>query len=252
MKKFASLAVIAIMGVTLFGCSAVPDKNAEKKLPEQNIQSEVTKNKPVDESTNPNKTTENETIENEKEDKTTEKAESKTMENKKEQPKKELSKKIEVLTEEGKEMQEATLAESDYLGYRIYVLDGFSLESEEPGKDIILSKADGDFWTRIEKLDGKVNVDEYKNIQKKGFEQTGKVTERDPANLSHQVFRDSEFWLLTEVGYEDNSSNKTSINYLVKEFDGQLFAITFHMPLKEISNGITPSLWAMVSTLEAK
>lgn len=240
MKRLVLLAVIVIMGFTLFGCGAVPDKNAEKKLPEQQT-SEAVQNQPADELTKQtNKSTEVESKENE------------TTENEKVQPKKELSKKIEVLVEGEKEMRDATLAESKYLGFEVYVLDGFSLESEEPGKDIIMSKFDGEFFARIEKLDGKINVEEYKNAQKAGFEQTGKVTERDPKTLFHEVFRDSEFCLLTEVGYEDNSSKKTSINYLVKEFNGQLFAITFHMPLKEAAEGITPSLWAMVSTLEVK
>ncbi len=236
MKKFVLFTVIVIMGFTLFGCSAGANKNVDKKLPEQKTQSEAVENQPAENSskqankTDETKTTENETV----------------------QPKKEITKKIEVLVEGEREMREATLAESKYLGYRIYVLKGYSLESEEPGKDIIISNYDGDFFARIEKLDGKINIDEYKNQQKAGFAQTGKVTERDPATVFHEKFRDAKFWLLIESGYSDNSSKKNSINYLVKEFNGQLFAITFHMPLKEAAEGITPSLWAIVSTMEAQ
>lgn len=231
MKKLVSMMLIVLIGLTFLGCSAGPDETPEEKVQVQKSQTEAVKNKPANEST-------------EETDKTTE--------NNKVQPEKELNKKIEVLVEGNKEMRDAVLAESEELGFQIYVLKNFSLESEEPGKDIILSEFDGEFFARIEKLDGKINLNEYKNRLKSALAQTGKVTEIDPATLSHEKFRDSKFCLLIDSGYESTTGKKTSIYYLVKEFDGQLFMITFHMPLKEAAEGITPSLWAMVSTLEVK
>lgn len=231
MKRLVSMMLIVLIGLTFLGCSAGPDETPGEKVQVQKSQTEAVKNQPANEST-------------EETDKTTE--------NNKVQPEKELNKKIEVLVEGNKEMRDAVLAESEELGFQIYVLKNFSLESEEPGKDIILSEFDGEFFARIEKLDGKTNLNEYKNQLKSALAQTGKVTEIDPATLSHEKFRDSKFCLLMESGYEDDNSKKTSVNYLVKDFGGQLFMITFHMPLKEAAEGISPSLWAMISTLEVK
>lgn len=246
MKKLVLLAVVVAMGFTLFGCGA---GNVEKKLPGQKAQSGVVENTSEIAKDNSEAAKDNsEEVNNNPQEESANQPD-KTVGNEVTQPK---TKKIEVLVEGVKEMREATLAKSKYLGFQMYVLKGFSLESEEPGKDIVMSKYDGEFFARIEKLDGKIDLDEYKKQQKAGFQQSGKVTEIDPATLSHQKFRDSEFCLLTESGYSDNSSKKTSIYYLVKYFNGKLFAITFHMPLKEAAEGITPSLWAMLSTLEAQ
>lgn len=164
---------------------------------------------------------------------------------------KDLSKKIEVVVEGEKELRPANLAKSRTLDYEIYVLDGYSLEAEEPGKDVILSKFDGEFFVRIEKLSEKTNIAQYQSQQKAGFSQVGKVTDIEPATLSHKGFQDAKFCFLTEAGEVKNGQTKTSIIYLVKEFNGKLFDISLYMPLKEAAEGITPSLWAMLSTMEA-
>ncbi|HEX3033354.1 MAG TPA: hypothetical protein VHS59_14170 [Bacillota bacterium] len=161
------------------------------------------------------------------------------------------AKKIEVVVEGEKEMREAALMESEALGYSLYVLKNFSLTQEEPGKDVLISKYDGDFFARIEKLSQETDIKQYKNQQKIGFQQVGEVTELDPSTLAIPRFQDAEFCLLTQAKAGEQGQ-QTTIQYLVKDFNGKLFAITFHMPLKEAAEGITPSLWSMVATLEAK
>lgn len=228
MKKIIAVAVTIVMGVTLSACT-METKNITGDKP-QELNSKGTKAEPQKQPTE---------------------TPGETAPVKEQASKKELTKKIEVFVEGEKEMREATLSESTALGFQLYVLKGFSLESEEPGKDILISKYDGDFFARIEKLDEQTNISEYKNQQKAGFGQLGTVTELNPKELFHPVFQDAKVYLLTETGNLKDSSTKTNIVYLIKEFNGKLFAITLHMPLKEAAEGITPSLWAMLATLEA-
>lgn len=173
-------------------------------------------------------------------------------ENQPNKPASPLFKKIPVYVEGETDLREAKLTKSEELGYQLYVLKGFSLEAEEPGRDVLLSQYDGEFFARIEKLDNQVNLAEYEKQQMAGFSQVGKVTERDPASLFLKEFRDAKFSFLVEAGYEKKNGPKTSINYLVKDFGGQLYAITIYIPLKEAAEGLSPSLWAMLSTIEVR
>lgn len=164
--------------------------------------------------------------------------------------KREKNKKIEVKVEGEKEMRDAQLKVSDSLGYSFYLLNNFEFSAEEPGKDIIMSKYDGDFYVRLEKLDEKTNLEAYKKSLMNGYKDMGKVIEREPATIFTEKFRDSKFWFSVDIPKSQNIKTQTTVNHLVKDFGGNLYAFTFHFPLKEAAEGITPSLWAMVSTIE--
>lgn len=161
----------------------------------------------------------------------------------------EENKKIEVKVEGQSEMREAKLTFSQELGYSFYLLDNFKYSPEEPGKDIIFSKYDGDFFVRIEKLDAKSDVTLIKEIIKKAYSNMGTVTDNNPKTLFLDKFKDSKVYIHVSIPKSKFVKTQTSVNYIVKEFGGDLYAFTFHFPLKEAAEGITPSIWAMVSTI---
>lgn len=156
------------------------------------------------------------------------------------------TKKIPVFVEGITEMREAKL-QSGSFNYDMYVLNNFSLEAEEPSKDVILSNYDSSFYVRIEPLDNHVNVEEYKQQLKENLQ--GIVHELDPNEIFDEFFHDADIYLLQEV--KDANVN-VSVTHLVKEYNNKKFKFTIHIPSKEAAEGIGPSLWAMLKTMEVK
>ncbi len=169
-----------------------------------------------------------------------------------EKVKREKGKKIEVKVEGELELRDAELAYNDNKDYSLYVLVNYTFAAEEPNKDIIFSNFDGDFFVRIEKLGEKANIDELNQSFTKAYSSMGNVIIREPSTVFADKFKDSKLWLHVDIPKSDNIKTQTSINYLLKDFNGVIYAFTFHMPLKEAMEGITPSLWAMVSTIEVE
>lgn len=166
------------------------------------------------------------------------------------QTKRESNKKIEVKVEGDVELRDAELIYSDDKKYSLYVLNNYTFSPEEPNKDVILSNFDGDFFVRIEKLDSTANIEKLKEDFSNAYKTMGNVISREPATVFADKFKDSKLWLHVDIPQSETIMTQTTINYLVKDFEGELYSFTFHMPLKEASEGITPSLWAMVSTME--
>lgn len=168
------------------------------------------------------------------------------------QTERETSKKIEVKVEGNTEYRIANLQYSDDRKYSLYVLDDFTFSAEEPNKDIIFSKTDGEFFVRIEKLGEKANIDLLKENFINAYKSMGTVNERDPATIFAEKFKDSKLWLQVDIAKSDSIKTQTTINYLVKSYGNNNYAFVFHFPLKEAMEGITPALWAMVSTMEVE
>lgn len=158
------------------------------------------------------------------------------------------SKAIEVFAGDNTKMHQAVLTGSQQSGYEFYLLDNYRFAAEEPGKDILYSKQDDSFFVRIEKLDKNTDLQKYKAQQLKSFQQLGQVTEIEPSTLFHKSFHNSSFSFITES--IDSSDLKTSILQVAKTVRDEKFTFTFYMPLKEVSEGITPGFWAMLATLD--
>jgi hypothetical protein len=164
----------------------------------------------------------------------------------------EKNKKIEVKVEGQTEFCDAKLMYSDDKKYSLYVLNNFTFSAEEPNKDIIFSNFDGEFFVRIEELDGNVDISQLKKTFTNSYSGNSNVTEREPTTVFADKFKDSKLWLHVDILKPDKVNVQTSINYLVKEYNGKIYSFTFHFPLKEAAEGVTPSLWAMVSTMEVE
>ncbi|WP_134703575.1 hypothetical protein [Ammoniphilus sp. YIM 78166] len=153
-------------------------------------------------------------------------------------------KKIEFTMEGMKEEEKATLKHGSF-DYTLYVMERFSLDFEEPGKDVLLTDIDPDFFARIEKLDPSIQVASYKEQLMNSLMPTGKVHDLHPEQIFEPYFHDAPFYLLVE-----SEEHPVNLIYLAKTLPtGQTFVYTIHMPLKESAEGITSRLWAILKTV---
>ncbi|WEG15414.1 hypothetical protein PQ478_12800 [Alkalihalophilus pseudofirmus] len=125
------------------------------------------------------------------------------------------------------------------LGYGIYVLEGYTLHSEEPGRDALVFNNDGDFFTRIiphknegsaEKLKGAIEEHAQGEIE----------------NLQDLPMSGLQYALKESV---EISGERTTIYHLAKEAEGELFQLTVFLPAKEAQEGVAPSMLAMLETV---
>ena len=152
------------------------------------------------------------------------------------------TKKIPVVVEGMREEREATLFESAQ-GFYMYILPQFVAFGEEPGKDIIFSKADNRFSMRIEKLGTSVDQKKLRQLAEIELAEIGQVTER-------KVSRDP-FW--NQVAFYLASSNPQTIKeILLVQVDGVWFKVTRFMVNNEAIEGIEPSMRAMLQTIQVK
>ncbi|RSK27894.1 hypothetical protein EJF36_13960 [Bacillus sp. HMF5848] len=157
----------------------------------------------------------------------------------------EKTKRLEVFVEGITDLREATLYESTQLNYSMYVLDQFSLESEEPGKDILISEYDGDFFVRIETLGNNPNIDAIKTNIKQS---DGTVLELDPTSNLDPYFHKAKLHML--VNTKDANNIHMSAVHVVQNIDDVTFRFTLFIPGKEAAEGIEPSFWAMLKTIQ--
>ncbi|RXT15357.1 hypothetical protein [Ammoniphilus sp. CFH 90114] len=151
---------------------------------------------------------------------------------------------IEVILEGMSEKEKAYFTEGT-MNYYMYGLDKFTLVSEEPGKDILLTDYDSDFFVRIEKLDREANIPAFKEQLRQSLSSTWTIHDLDPKELFDPYFHDAQLYLLVETP----APQQTNLLYVVKDIDKQRFLFTFHLPNKETAEGIIPRFWAMLKTI---
>jgi hypothetical protein len=147
-------------------------------------------------------------------------------------------KEIPVEVEGELEMRRAQFNRSG-LGYSIYVLEDYQLVSEEPQRDVIFSKFDESYFIRIIVHGAEVDSTMIKNNIIDHAE--GEIEEVE-VPLSHV-----EFALHQKVSI---NAEETSIKHVAKRFNGQLIEFTLFLPVKEPIEGMEPSMWAMLKTVD--
>jgi LysM repeat protein len=140
----------------------------------------------------------------------------------------------------GKKLKVPTGATSGKLSLKLQ--KGFALEQEEPGKSILLYQKDTTYFARIEVLDSKASMNLVKKEASEYLKATGKVHVMDP-NQAHPFYKGAVFYLHA-------SNSKVSQNLVVKKIDGKLVKFTIHFANKEQSEGITPYMIDILSTVK--
>ncbi len=152
------------------------------------------------------------------------------------------TKEIPVFVEGETEYRNARLRRSEQ-GYYIYVLDNYEFFAEEPGSDVLVSNFDDRFFVRIQKLTESANIADLKDNAIQTLRNIGTPTELSGSQILDPFFRENEFFF--------NAYNEEiSVNIFVKEMDGELFRFIMFLPSAEAAEGIIPSFYAMLKTIE--
>lgn len=145
------------------------------------------------------------------------------------------------LNGESKE-ETAFLKHSDNQGYSMYILPDYELTAEEPNKDVVIQKNNGDIFMRIESFSSDVD---YSQMENTAIEQLKAVS----ADVEEINVPEREFFLDSKA-YETRLNGDVVTAYLIKNSEGLLKLTTF---TKENADHRDPFL-AMAETIlnEAK
>lgn len=220
MKKLLLVPCAVALSIGLAGCGFTVESQEEEKKPVQTQPAQPEINTPVDEETRLSDLTE-------------------------EEMRAQLEVFIKVNIEGFEEERKAYLSQDPIDNYELAVLDGYTLIGYET-YDSIEFENDKEFHADIQKLVSDKTIEEVKQqIEDIHYNDDVNINELDPKELFDSYFHDSELYLLVEV----NQEVKKDIIYVVKEIKGEKFAFALHIPSKEAAEGVIPSFWAMLKTL---
>ncbi|HYE83026.1 MAG TPA: LysM peptidoglycan-binding domain-containing protein [Clostridia bacterium] len=151
-------------------------------------------------------------------------------------------KKIVVNVEGMTEYRDASLKRSDQ-GYSIYVLDNFTFTSEEPGIDQIFFNYDPRYFVRIQKLPEDSNLNTLRENALEELRLVGTPDELEGTEIYEPFFRKAVFFLRA-------SSPTFSKDIILMQIGGSLFRFSLNIPVGEASEGVVPSILAMLKTVD--
>jgi LysM repeat protein len=151
-------------------------------------------------------------------------------------------KRIVVNVEGMTEYREAALERSDQ-GYSIYVLDNFTFTSEEPGADQLFFNYDPRYFVRIGLLPDDADLSSLRKNALEELKLVGTPYELKGEDIFDPFFRNAAFFLRA-------SSPTFSKDIIVMEIAGELFRFNINIPSGEASEGVVPSFFAMLKTID--
>ncbi|HEX7035341.1 MAG TPA: hypothetical protein VF210_06175 [Pseudomonadales bacterium] len=149
---------------------------------------------------------------------------------------------LEVLVEGERERRPARRWDSPQ-GYSIYVLPQIVMTAEEPGRDQAFARVDGEFFARIERLDPSVPASALEQNARDWLAAIGPAERLGDARVPHPFLRDAVFVLRA-------AGAGVSAYVAVIAVDDVPFRFTVHLPHREPLEGIAPSLWTMLQSIE--
>ncbi len=151
-------------------------------------------------------------------------------------------KQIPVNVEGMTEYREATLKRSDQ-GYSIYVLDDFTFTSEEPGADQLFFNYDPSYFVRIGLLPEDADVSALRANALEELKLVGTPYPLEGEDIYEPFFRRAAIYLRA-------SNPAFSKDIIIIEIGGRLFRFNMNIPSGEASEGVVPSFFAMLKTVD--
>lgn len=149
---------------------------------------------------------------------------------------------LEVLVEGQREQRPARRWDSPQ-GYAIYVLPQIVMTAEEPGRDQAFARVDGEFFARVERLEPGVQMAALEQNARDWLAAIGRAERLADDRVPHPFLRDAAFVLRA-------AGAGVSAYVAVMAVDGTPFRFTVHLPHREPLEGIAPTLWAMLQSIE--
>lgn len=175
-------------------------------------------------------------------------SESEGMPTKEELDAKRETKKLEMFVEGMKELRTAYKYEGIHFDYTVYLLEGFSLQTDGKNKEMIVSEDYPEYYAEIALLDKNVDLIQLKEQLKNELKQFGKLYEPG-TGIMGGFYDDSKIYLGASVG-SIQSGGMVVRTAIVKEIHEKLFLIKLNTPVKEVSEGMEPSFVTMLETLK--
>lgn len=149
---------------------------------------------------------------------------------------------LDVTVEGVTEVRTATLFRSPQ-GYAIYVLPQIVMTQEEPCCDLAYARVDDGFFMRIERLADDADLATLRTNMDLALSSVGAAADLPKANIHAEAFRDAEL-----ARHADNGDARVIM--LVGRAGEGRYRVTLHLPRREAAEGIVPTLWATLDSLE--
>jgi hypothetical protein len=144
-----------------------------------------------------------------------------------------------------KQQKTGFLKESNNQGYSLYVMEGYQLEEEEPGRDVITYDANPKIYMLIEVFPDDANLSEVKGNTKSTLESGfDKVYEIPKATMKHELFKDA--FIILGASSEDMKAE----SYIIKGNEKRPNLRITCYGVTEVES-FSP-FWAMANTIEQK
>ncbi|WP_100408118.1 hypothetical protein [Bacillus solitudinis] len=227
MKRTLKYILVAGLAITLVACGTVEENDEVNGTPEEEQVEEPANEDPevVEEEPEEEPVEEEEPVQEEQEPSTSiELAD---------------EKEIDVVVEGEHEKRLAQFNRAP-LGYAIYILQDYTLVSEEPNRDVIFSNYDEEFFTRITSNGANADVEQMKQ----NILDHAEGTLQEDADVPLDGV---EYAIVEEV---EMNGTKTTVVHTAKKYEEDVLSFTLFLPSKEAAEGIGPSMWAMLKTIE--
>lgn len=149
---------------------------------------------------------------------------------------------LEVSVEGHTEERPARLFESPQ-GYAIYVLPQITMTQEEPCCDLAFAQVDGEYFMRIERIPPDADIATLREDALLALSGVGTGRAAPPGRAYAANFREPELHLVAE-------GREVAMEILVGRVGDGRYRVTLHLPYREPSEGIVPTLWAMLGSLQ--
>lgn len=149
---------------------------------------------------------------------------------------------LEVTVEGQTESRLAQLFESPQ-GYAIYVLPQIEMTPEEPCCDLAFAQVDGGYFMRIERIAHDADIATLREDAILALSAVGEANDILPGRAYASNFRAADLHMVAE-------NRETAMEILVGSVGDGRYRITLQLPFREPSEGIVPTLWAMLGSLQ--
>lgn len=157
---------------------------------------------------------------------------------------------LQVVVEGDTELRAARLFESPQ-GYAIYVLPQVEMTQEEPCCDLAYARIDQAYFMRIERLAGERDAEALHALRADMALALSAVgpAEEAPAPGAGEALAHAVDAHDIELHLHARNASTTMHMLLLRAGDGR-YRMTLHLPNGEASEGIAPTFWAMLGSLE--
>lgn len=129
------------------------------------------------------------------------------------------------------------------LGYAIYVLPQVEMTQEEPCCDLAFARVDDGYFMRIERITPEADTAMLRENARLSLSGVGEARDLPSGHAALSNFDATDLHMVA-------GNDEVAMEVLVGSVGDGRYRITLHLPLREASEGIVPTLRAMLGSLQ--